>query len=585
MAFGLRLYKLDAMPLRGDEAFSVQYWAASPREVVRDLAQWEPHPLGTFFSFWTWKNLAGDSEFAMRYLPVLGNVLGMAGMVALGQRLFKDTWIAYAGAALWTVHPFLIWHAQDARNYALWAGLSPVAMWLFIRAADSDRPRDWFFYVLVEVATLYIFFLEGFLLLVQAGYLLVLRRSVFRRAGVAWGILTVLLIPWFVQLWYLAGSGYEGTLAQGEPAKLVTWFMPVLLTGYELASPWQTIFPLIWLALVMAGLMARPHHIRLYGWLSIWVVLPAILLLIAATEMSVFHPRYLIAVVPALVLLTAGVMRPAKSVYRAIPVALLIVPLLGLNTLYDYYRGVDPKSPDWPALAAYFAERTHSDELILQTAPDPAFTYYYRGPADENSIIPSVDIAAQLAPELNYYHAIWLVGRSPQVEAYLSDHMQHIGTHSVASFNIAQYRLWEIPPEEIANPSQVVFGDVARLRGYTIHGGGSTGTPITVLLYWEPLKQTEIDYKVFVHLIEPSGLLQDQDDHRPLNGFASTRIWETGQLYRDPYHLMLDSMIPLPPGPYSLQVGLYDPDTNTRLPVITADGEADSYELSVFDWQ
>ena len=52
VAFALRLYRLDAVPLRGDEAFAVRYWAAPPLTVLRDLADWEPHPFGTS-SAWT----------------------------------------------------------------------------------------------------------------------------------------------------------------------------------------------------------------------------------------------------------------------------------------------------------------------------------------------------------------------------------------------------------------------------------------------------------------------------------------------------------------------------------------------------
>jgi hypothetical protein len=51
VAFAARIVALDGVPLRGDEAFAVRYWADSPQRVVRDLAQWEPHPLGTFLSF------------------------------------------------------------------------------------------------------------------------------------------------------------------------------------------------------------------------------------------------------------------------------------------------------------------------------------------------------------------------------------------------------------------------------------------------------------------------------------------------------------------------------------------------------
>ncbi len=311
LAFVLRLYKLDAVPLRGDEAFAVRYWAAPPLDVLRDLADWEPHPFGTFLGFWAWKNAAGDSEFAMRYLPLLGNLIGAAAVAALARRLFHDDRTAYLAALLWAINPFLIWHAQDVRNYALWAGFSPLAMWLFLRAADLNRPRDWALYVLAEILALNTFFLEAFFLPVQVLYLLMRHRSrpVIRRAVFAWAVLVVLLIPWFVQIWFLSGSGYEGTTERSAPLRLFSWFLPTLLTGDELTLPWNVC---LYLALGFSFALLLIQGIR-EQWLLAWIALPALFLLIAGTRMSIFDPRYLIAITPALLLVLARARDPIRS--------------------------------------------------------------------------------------------------------------------------------------------------------------------------------------------------------------------------------------------------------------------------------
>src|SRR5262245_22312367 len=109
LAFILRIHFLGASPYRGDEAFTVRYWAAPPTEVLSDLAWKEPHPLGIFFAFWGWKSLVGDSEFAMRMLSVLANLLGVAAMYALTRRLLNSRTIALTSAFLWSINPNLIW--------------------------------------------------------------------------------------------------------------------------------------------------------------------------------------------------------------------------------------------------------------------------------------------------------------------------------------------------------------------------------------------------------------------------------------------------------------------------------------------
>src|SRR5262249_18962857 len=202
LAFILRIHPLGASPYRGDEAFTVRYWAAPPAEVLSDLAWKEPHPLGIFFAFWGWKSLVGDSEFAMRMLSVLANLLGVAAMYALTRRLLNSRTIALTSAFLWSINPNLIWQSQDARNYAMWAALSLISMWLILRAADSpERRLNWLMYIVFATLTLYTFFLEAFIVAVHGLYIVLWKRAALRGWLIAVGIIAVLLIPWFGQIW------------------------------------------------------------------------------------------------------------------------------------------------------------------------------------------------------------------------------------------------------------------------------------------------------------------------------------------------------------------------------------------------
>jgi hypothetical protein len=271
----------------------------------------------------------------------------------------------------------------------------------------------------------------------------------------------------------------------------------------------------------------------------------------------------------------------------AIWALLLTIPALGLTELIPYYRGESPKAPNWPVLATYLRERAMPGDLILQTLPDPAFAYYYRGPAEEISLVPGAPVRAQLQPQVNFFRGIWLVGRSAEAEQYLSDAMQRLSYDTPAGFHVMQFRRWVPESTEIAARDEVRVGEIARLIGHTVQGPDSSSRSITVLLYWEPLAQAEVDYVVFVHLSGAAGgALWDQDDHRPLNGFASTLAWEPGTLYRDPYRL-LDGAEPQPePGSYTIEVGMYDPDSGARLPVYDAAGEplGDYYRLATITW-
>ena len=90
VGFGLRIHNLQTAPLRGDEAFSVLYWADTPLNVsLSDIAHGEPHTPLVYAIGRLWNHLIGgiDSLFALRYLSALGNILGAPAMIALAWRL------------------------------------------------------------------------------------------------------------------------------------------------------------------------------------------------------------------------------------------------------------------------------------------------------------------------------------------------------------------------------------------------------------------------------------------------------------------------------------------------------------------
>src|SRR6185369_14271755 len=96
---------------------------------------------------------------AMRILPALIGLLGIPAIYAVGKHLGSRQ-IGLIAAFLFALHPFEIWHAQDARNYAIWAGVSLIALWLGLRALDKLTRRDWLLYTLVASLAANIFYTE-----------------------------------------------------------------------------------------------------------------------------------------------------------------------------------------------------------------------------------------------------------------------------------------------------------------------------------------------------------------------------------------------------------------------------------------
>ena len=89
-------------------------------------------------------------------------------------------------------------------------------------------------------------------------------------------------------------------------------------------------------------------------------------------------------------------------------------------------------------------------------------------------------------------------------------------------------------------------------------------------LYWHaqhPLTET---YQSFVHFVGPNGEVWAQSDHLNPAGFPTNR-WPTDLYVWDKHRLALPQN--LSSGEYTLSVGIYVLQTDTRLPILWAESE------------
>jgi len=130
------------------------------------------------------------------------------------------------------------------------------------------------------------------------------------------------------------------------------------------------------------------------------------------------------------------------------------------------------------------------------------------------------------------------------------------------------------PPKAVTgktlNPPQcleAVFGGEMKLWGYGIEPRKPRrGGDLTVTLYWEALSQMTTDYSIFVHLLDESGRMVAQHDGPPVWYTAmATSDWVPGERYRDEHRLRLPREIP--PGRYTVAIGVYRWQDMKRLPV------------------
>ena len=136
---------------------------------------------------------------------------------------------------------------------------------------------------------------------------------------------------------------------------------------------------------------------------------------------------------------------------------------------------------------------------------------------------------------------------------------------------------------DLEHRSGADLGGKVRLVGFSLPPSVHAGETLHVTLALEASELLGQSYKVFVHLRGADDTVLAQDDRLPCNFSLNAADWRPGDIVYETY----DSQIPpgTPPGRYRMMMGLYQPDSGIRLPVLDSDlpHDADSVELGTLE--
>jgi Dolichyl-phosphate-mannose-protein mannosyltransferase len=124
----------------------------------------------------------------------------------------------------------------------------------------------------------------------------------------------------------------------------------------------------------------------------------------------------------------------------------------------------------------------------------------------------------------------------------------------------------------------VKFGDTAELIGYHV---SLTGEDLTLVTYWRAGDSIVTPLQLFVHVLGPDGSIVAQDDRLDASAFG----WRPGDVIVQLHHLTLAKRSDLSQD-YTVEIGLYNPDSGERLPVVVNNHEIDRrLILAQFAWK
>jgi hypothetical protein len=265
---------------------------------------------------------------------------------------------------------------------------------------------------------------------------------------------------------------------------------------------------------------------------------------------------------------------------------------VSLNNLYfnpAYFRD------DYRGIARYVAGLARPGDAIITIAPNQveAFGYYHRDgapvyPLPHNRPLEVAETEAALADLAGRHTRLFVLywgdaqaDPEQRVEQWLNTHTFKAGEAWHGQVRLATYAV-AAPAAAPSMLSGARFGEDITLEGYSLPKAVlAPGDILQVTLFWRTDEPIEERYKVFVHLY--GDLAQPpvaQQDGEPGGGLAPTSGWQPDQSIADNHGVLLPAG--LPPGEYTLSIGLYELFTNVRLPV-TLDGTSagDRLDLGV----
>ena len=632
LATALRFYCLDAQSFWNDEGNSARI-AERPLDLILEGAAGDIHPPGYYLLLHYWRALFGQSEFALRSLSVVAGLVVVVFTYLLGHHLFGKA-TGLMAAFLAAISPFAIYYSQEARMYALLAALSVASTYSLIRLLqkpDSFR-KTWFLaYVLTSAAGLYTHYAFPFILLVNNSifglwWLIVARRTRHRwRWLLLWAgaqvAIIALYLPWLpialgsVTGWSAAGGEYELDRALLDVLR-------VLSAGITLPTEEATGLLVGAGVLLLVGLWPSPlrpkepemddssqrrlfRAARPQGWFGVTSVALYLLLPIALIFFfDLYKPawlKFLVVVLPPFCILVAhgienlaqlSILHSPSSILHS-PLSILLLAVFVFATfpsLNNLYFSSTYARDDYRQIGADITAALRPGDGILLNAPNQweVFTYYY----PDQDVHPAPyrpdqsEVEAFLAPLTRQYRRLFVLywgdaESDPQrlVETYLATHAYKASDRWYGRVRLATYGVAPLP-EQPPVALDARFGESIRLHGYALDDAPlGPGDILPVTLFWETQAPVVERYKVTVQLLDGAGQLVAQVDTEPGDGLAPTSTWEVAQILADHYGLPLPP--DLPPGHYTLIVGLYHVATGERLPIATGGDHVVLCEIKV----
>ncbi|MEZ4710044.1 MAG: glycosyltransferase family 39 protein [Caldilineaceae bacterium] len=452
LAYGWRLHDLTRQSLWRDEVDAI-YFALRPlHETLAMFTAVAQNGALYFISLRPWLQVAGSSEFALRYISVMGGVISTLLLWRVARVLLRPSneqngWsantAALIAALLFACNPYQLWYSQEGKMYTLTTALALLSSWFWLmgiwRRNVRHNWRNWLGYFGVTSLAMYTHLLMVLLIPLHFLWFWIAWPQSKRRWRGYFGALAGLTLPYVPFAWWHWAMLTSGRHMTGfnftpleqmvqtlllnhtrgfmPPGKLI-WLSPIFFLGLAGLLMGMTELGGSQRATLYRGLpLWRLSNWRRFLLIITWFLMPILFIYAISLRQPIFVDRYIIWIAPAaIMLLVLGLMvvwRNALFLSKPLT-ALLLLYVVG----FWLYAGWEQKNTeikyDIRSAVTYIATRRAPDELLILQIPHMEYSYrYYSG--DKGSA-PFADSDARLG---HWAGGLWTNNGSSDEQARL----------------------------------------------------------------------------------------------------------------------------------------------------------------------
>ncbi len=564
LAVFLRVYHLTQQSFWFDEAFAWNI-VIQPDMFPRIVA--DTHPPLFYLLLRGWMSVMGDSELALRSLSAFISTLTVAMMYPLGREIAKRLGIGLVLIPLTAMLFFAlndadIFHAQEARNYALYNLLGATSIWLYLRWTRTKTGA--IFWSLTIALLVYTHYQGVFIPAIIGLHALIFLRHKTRLYAILWLMLSgVLLAPWMLFVTIpQAQNALEKGLPFAIPSNIETLVdlrgrflgaMWVLLIGLMLMGVWGAVQRKKWgLAILLTG----------------WIIIPFTVLYVGNIYAPLLTDRKLLLITPAIALLMAIGTAQLDRVERGLVIVAILV--YSLATV-DFYHQREP----WRDISETALAYAQPQDLFLAEAEVGQYPlkYYFTRHMPPDSQFYTFTFLGDptMSPTTDWftYYDLFL----PDV---LSQHI-HNQTDDIATAWVVFWSNDRAVLERLANAGYTRtwshltdhFGNIITTyrydklstqpvdsfaNGMILRGALVDEDALRLDLWWSTSASLSADYTTAGGLLNADGVLVAQWDSFPP---MMTSQWDETALVYDPKPLQVVDGYTLTAGEYTAIVKVY----------------------------